>query len=58
MRTRADSDAALAAQHHRETMSRDWQVLVAAYLPVVLYGALHAKGSASPRPWSQRTVIR
>jgi hypothetical protein len=58
MRIRADSDAALAVQHHRETMSRDWQVLVTAYLPVGLYDALQAEGSASPRPWSQRTVIR
>jgi hypothetical protein len=44
-------------QHHRETMPRDWQVLAAAYLPVVLYGALRAKGWASPWAPSQRTVI-
>lgn len=29
-------------------MPCDWQVLIAAYLPVTLYAVLHAKGCGSP----------
>jgi hypothetical protein len=43
--------------HRPEAMPRDWQVVAATYLPVVLYSALCAKGCASPWAPSHRRMI-
>ena len=51
------NDMGSATQHRDPTTPPDWQVLVSAYAPLVLYGAACAAGWALPRPSNRRGEV-
>ena len=52
-----NNDMGSVTQDKDPTTPPDWQVLLSAYAPLVLYGAVCAAGWVLPRPSNRRAAV-